>query len=155
MDNNDIINNSVNSIKSKKNMSHSTRANRSSKSHDEPEEKVSDEFKDNVLKYINIDNLIKEKQDELTDLKKKRRHHEEYILKYFDNADASQVELDNVKLRKNKYETTEGVKHDYIKEAIMEKLKDTIVTKDILENIDNKRKKITRVSLKRTGKRSD
>ena len=48
--------------------------------------KVPKEFQENVVKFVKIDDLIRKKQEELSELKKQKKPCEEFILKYLDKT---------------------------------------------------------------------
>ena len=113
--------------------------------------KVSKEFQENVLKFVKLDDLIRLKQQELSELKEKRKPCEQYILKYLDHIDQNMIEISDGKLRKNKSETKAQLSQDIIKSAILEKVKDPSIVEDILKAMEDKRPLSTHVNIKRTG----
>ena len=112
---------------------------------------VSKEFQENVIKYVKYDDAIRKKQDEVTELKKKRKPCEEYILKYLDNVGENLVEITDGKLRKNKSETKAPLSQDIIKNAISQKVNDPIIIEEILKSMENLRPLNTHVNIKRTS----
>ena len=134
---------------------------------DKEQDVVPDEFKQKVILYTKIDDLIREKAEELKELKDKRKPHEEYILNYLDKKDIPSVNLKSGKLIKNKAESTSPIKLDIIKDSIIECIKqeddlsspNDIKCKDvsdkIIELMNSKRTKTTRMALKRTFARSE
>lgn len=114
---------------------------------------VTREFQEKVIKYVKMDDLIRKKQKELSELKKQRKPCEEFILKYLANVDESTIEITGGKLIRNKAETKESLKQEYIKEAISEKVQDPKVVEEILQLMESKRPRKTRVNIKRTSVR--
>lgn len=116
--------------------------------------KVSKEFQENVVKFVKLDDLIRRKTKEVTELKKQRKPCEDYILKYLDDVDQTTIEITDGKLRKNKSETKKALNQDIIKATLTEKLTDPLDVQEILKLMENKRQLNTHVNLKRTGKRA-
>jgi hypothetical protein len=115
--------------------------------------KISKEFQENVVKFVKLDDLIRKKQKEASELKKQRKPCEDYILKYLDNVDQTTVEITDGKLRKNKSETKKALNQEIIKATLTEKLKDPLDIQEILKMMEAKRPLNVHVNLKRTGKR--
>lgn len=113
--------------------------------------KISKEFQEYVVKYVKIDDLIKKKQEEITELKSQKKPCEEYILKYLEKIDEDTIEITNGRLMKNKTEKKVGLNQDIIKASILEKVKDVNMVEEILKTMENKRSMNTKVELKRTG----
>lgn len=115
--------------------------------------KVPKEFQENVVKFVKLDDLIRKKQEELSELKKQKKPCEEYILKYLDKTDLNTIEITDGKLRKNKSETKKSLSQDIIKETLTELLKDPIKVDEALKKMEDKRPLNVHTNLKRTGKR--
>lgn len=114
---------------------------------------VTKEFQENVVKYVKLDDLIRKKQQELSELKERRKPSEEYILKYLDSVDENIIEITDGKLRKNKSETKASLNQDIIKNAISETITDPAIVEEIMKKMETKRPLNTHVNLKRTTKR--
>ncbi len=132
------------------------------KEEDEEKKVVSNEFKEKILGYIKIDDLIRIKMDEIKELKEKKELCEEYILKNLDKNESNFINIPGGKLIKNQSETKGPLKSDVIKEAIIDGLKKDNITNeentikvvdDILTLMEEKRGKVNRVNLKRTFER--
>ena len=115
---------------------------------------VSKEFYEQVVKFVKIDDLMRKKQKEMTELRSQRKPCEDFIIKYLDQIDESVVEITNGKLRKNKSETKVPLNQDIIKEAIETKVKDPKIVDSILKSMDDLRPKNVRVNIKRTSQRA-
>lgn len=115
--------------------------------------KVPKEFQENVVKFVKIDDLIRKKQEELSELKKQRKPCEEFILKYLDKTDLNTIEITDGKLRKNKSETKKALSQDIIKDTLTELLKDPLKVDEALKKMEDKRPLNVHTNLKRTGKR--
>ena len=120
------------------------------------------EFKENVVKFVKMDDLIRIKMEEIKELKEQKKPYEEYILGFLEKKDAPFVNIKTGKLIRNKSETKTPLKLDIIKESIVEGIKsennmeaasDTKyndITEKIIELMNSKRVKTTRTNLKRT-----
>lgn len=116
--------------------------------------KITKEFQENVIKYIKLDDAIKKKQEEISELKKQRVPCEKNILKFLEDNDENVIDVTDGKLRKNKSTTKQKLTEDIIKSAIGQYEKDPKIVEEILKAMDVKRPEVTHVNLKRTGKRT-
>ncbi len=124
---------------------------------------LSAEFKEKVVSYIKIDDLIKKRNDEIKELKEKKKPCEEFIITFLDKMEAEFVNVQGGKLVKNQVESKAPLKEDIIKEAIFEELKNNNLVKDeekankLLEDIlvllDRKRERKVKVNIKRVMER--
>jgi len=127
------------------------------------DQQVSNDFKEKIISFIKVDDLIRKKQEEIKELRDKKEDYEEYILKFMDKSEASFVNIPGGKLIKNQSETKAPLKIEIIKEAITEGIKKEKLTEseeinkkvldDIIELMEVKRGKVNRVNLKRTFER--
>jgi hypothetical protein len=124
-----------------------------SNNNDTDEIEISKEFQENVIAFVKFDDLIRQKQSEITDLKKKRKPKEDYILKYLDHIDETTIEISGGKLRKNKAETKVPLNQDYIKAAIATKVSNPDIIEDIMKKMDTRPTKVN-INIKRTSKRA-
>ncbi len=115
---------------------------------------ITKEFQENVIKFVKIDDLMRKKQRELSELRSQRKPCEEFILKYLDQIGESVIEISNGKLRKNKSETKVPLNQDIIKDAIKKKINDPKDIDEIIKLMDQLRPKNVRVNLKRTSHRA-
>lgn len=124
---------------------------------------ISNEFKEKVLAFIKIDDIIRKKNEEVKELKDKKKECEEYILRYLDKADAGFVNVQGGKLIKNQSESKAPLKVEIIKESIVEGIKSekiinddekfAKIVNDIMDLMDAKRGKTIRTNIKRTFER--
>lgn len=121
------------------------------------------DFKEKVVSYIKIDDLIRKKNDEIKELKEKKKPCEDFIITFLDKMEAEFVNVQGGKLVKNQVESKAPIKEDIIKEAIFEELKNNNLVKDedkankLLEDIllllDRKRERKVKVNIKRVMER--
>ena len=81
------------------------------------------QFKENVIKFVRMDDLIRQKMEEIKELKDQKKPFEEFILGYLEKKDSPFVNIKSGKLIKNKSETKAPLKLDIIKESIVEGIK--------------------------------
>lgn len=120
---------------------------------------VPNEFNEKVVKYVKIDNLIRQKDSESKLLKGERKKFEEYIIRYLDKVKETSIEIGDGELVKNETVKKKPINNDIIKEAITEKIKEDKMFKDdkerekavedILELMEKKRPQSTTVKLDR------
>jgi hypothetical protein len=119
---------------------------------EEKDGRITKEFQEHVIKYIKIDDLIRKKREEIKLLTTEKKPHEEFVLKHLDNINEGIIEIDNVKLQKNKATTKVSLSHDNIKDALKEKINDPQKIQEIIDLMDDKRPVKTRTNIKRTTK---
>ncbi len=152
----------ISSVKDSENISSQLNSKKSTKK--DKEKNISNDFKEKIMHFIKIDDLIRKKQEEIKDLKEQKEGAEEFILKFLDKNDANFVNVPGGKLIKNQSETKAPLKIEIIKEAIVEGIKKEKLTDteelnkklldDIIDIMENKRGKVNRVNLKRTFERA-
>ena len=113
-------------------------------------EKELEEFKEIVVNWVQMDDVIREKNAELKELKDDKKSLEEYILESMDKMDQSIIDISDGKLRLNKSKTTAGIKQEYIQEALTELVKDQAQAQQMTKFILEKRPTVERTNLKRT-----
>jgi hypothetical protein len=103
---------------------------------------ISNDFKEKIIKYIKIDDLIRIKQEEIKELKSQKEPCETYILRYLDTMEQTFVDIQGKgKLIKNQSESKAPLKLDMIKDAIKEGISneklvaDDVKCAQILDNI--------------------
>jgi len=112
---------------------------------------VPKEFQEKVIKYINLDDLIRKKTEEIKELKNQRKPCEDYILEYLEKVGETTIDITGGKLIKNKSETKVPLSFDTIKDAISDKITDPKIIKEILTKMTDRPKKVN-VNIKRTSK---
>jgi hypothetical protein len=140
---------------------------------DDISKEATDNFKknellDHIIKYVQIDNLIRDKRKEIREdikvLNDRKKRMEVFILKYLDDINQEQVNIDGTgKLKKNVSQVKGAIKIDNIKKSIEDGIKKEGIIKDdkrlsvllesILDLIDKNRPVTKRVYLKRIAER--
>lgn len=126
------------------------------------------ELLDHIIKYVEIDNLIRGKRKEIREdikvLNDRKKKMEVFILKYLDDINQEQINIDGTgKLKKNVSQVKGAIKIDNIKKSIEDGIKKEGIIKDekrvavllegILELIDKNRPVTKKVYLKRISER--
>jgi hypothetical protein len=140
---------------------------------DDISKEATDNFKknellDHIIKYVQIDNIIRDKRKEIREdikvLNERKKRMEVFILKYLDDINQEQINIDGTgKLKKNVSQVKGAIKIDNIKKSIEDGIKKEGVIKDdkrlsilldsILDLIDKNRPVTKRVYLKRIEER--
>ena len=102
---------------------------------------IETEFKESIIKYITMDDLIREEmiehREKINNLKTQRMELEAYIIKYLDAYEEEQVNLgDNQHLSKAQSVRKCGINKQLIQDSIYEQLKKEKMIKD--EKINHK-----------------
>lgn len=124
--------------------------------HDNDDDNIDDNitptFKNNIITYIKIDDMIKNKLEEIKELKDAKKKYEEDILNYLNNINQTSINYGEITLRKNEYTSKGSLKNEYIKEVIGNEVRDPTKIEKILENLENKKIETAtkRLGLKRT-----
>ena len=126
--------------------------NDNDKDNDKDVEFVSKEFKEQVIKYVKLDDAIKRKSEELAELKKQKKPCELFILKYMEKISVPTIEITNGKLKKNKAETKKPLSQDIIRTALSTKLKNKEDIDEVLNLMEENRPSNVNINLKRVGK---
>lgn len=81
---------------------------------------ISNELKDRVISYVKIDDIIRQKKEEIKELTNKLKPCSEYIINFLDKKDIDYVNINGGKLIKSESETKAPLKPELIKEVIKE-----------------------------------
>lgn len=121
----------------------------SDESEDEADEPVIDTsaLKEKVTGYIKIDDLIREKKEEIKELNEKKLKYEEFIKKYLEKANKTKIETNDGDIVYKKQSTKAPLKESLIETAIVKKFKDSKkitddglkIAHDILEEVNTLR----------------
>lgn len=120
---------------------------------DDPQKKVTREFRDKVIKWIEIDDSLRELRVKTKELTTEKKQFEEYILSYMDQIEEKCFNIKDGKLRKNVSKTKGPLKKQIIHQALVEIVGDSNKATAMTEHIINSRPIVERVNLKRTKNR--
>ena len=116
----------------------------------EEKKKVSAEFVNNVKKYLQVDDKIKQLKEENKKLVTEKKEKEEFILNYLQQVDEKIIDVHDGKLRRNISKTQGPLKKETIQTKLTEILGDAVKATKITDQIIKSRPIIERVTLKRT-----
>lgn len=129
-----------------------SRDDSSSSSDDKKDElKISKEFQESVIKYVKLDDLMRKKQQELSELREQKKPCEEYIIKYLEKINETAITITDGKLQKNKSENKASLNTELIKKSLSKKIADPKLLDEIMKELEDSRQVNGKVSLKRTG----
>lgn len=112
--------------------------------------KITKEFQEQVIKYVRLDDLIKEKQEELSELKGQMKPCEEYILSSLEHLNQSSIGITNGTLIKKKVEKKTPLSSEIIKAGLLKKFDDANAVEELIKMIEGERTVKTKTDLKRT-----
>lgn len=114
------------------------------------QKKVTDEFKNKVLKWLSIDDKIREYRQQIKILIKEKKDNEEYILSFLENVGEKELAVTDGKLRRNVSKTKASLNKVSIQKALDDIVKDKTKASQMVEYIINNRPIVERINLKRT-----
>ena len=116
---------------------------------------LKDEFREKVVLYVKSDDRIRELQKLVKEQQKIKKDSEEAILRHLERLGESMINISGGKIRKNQYESKGALKKEFIKDTILDKIKDPKVVEEILMKMEDKRETKINISLKRTFERDN
>jgi hypothetical protein len=116
---------------------------------------VSNEFKQMVIDWVNIDNELKLTCTKIKELKTNRKDIEHKILLQMKNIKLDLFEIDNGKIRKNVSKTKGALKHETIQNSLFKIFNDIQKANNVTKAILDDRQVVERIRLKRTYKRQN
>jgi hypothetical protein len=125
----------------------------SSDSDSNVQEKVTKEFKNKVLKWLSIDDKIREHRQQTKLLTKEKKENETFILSFLENVGEKELAVSDGKLRRNVSKTKAPLNKASIQQALTDIVKDKTKASAMTEHIINSRPVVERVNLKRTKNR--
>lgn len=112
--------------------------------------KVTNGFKNNVLKWINIDDNIREHRKAVKELNQEKKEFEESIIKYLTHVDEESIQIKDGFLKKSVTKSKEPLKKENIHTALVEITGDANKAIMLTEHILKSRKETEKISLRRT-----
>tara|TARA_B110000908_G_C10267943_1_gene466644 strand:- start:1546 stop:1929 length:384 start_codon:yes stop_codon:yes gene_type:complete len=125
----------------------------SSDSENTNQQKVTKEFKQKVLRWVALDNDLRNIRKKTKEINKEKKINEEFILNFLDSVDEKVVEIADGKLRRNISKTKAPLKKEGILAALTQITGDVVKAKELTEHILTSRPDVERVNLKRTKNR--
>ena len=112
--------------------------------------KVTNTFRNNVLKWVDIDDKIKSVRTKVKELTNEKKQFEEYILNYLSQVEEESIVIKDGKLSKNVSKSKAPLKKESIYKALVELVGDANKATSMTEHIINSRPDVQRINLKRT-----
>ena len=125
----------------------------SNDSENDNQQKVTKEFKDKVLRWVALDDELRNLRKKTKEINKEKKTNEEFILNFLESVDEKVVEIADGKLRRNVSKTKAPLKKAGILAALVQITGDSTKAKELTEHILNSRPDVERVNLKRTKNR--
>ena len=116
--------------------------------------KVTNGFKQDVLRWINIDDNIREHRKAVKDLNQQKKDFEESIIKYLTQVDEESIQIKDGFLKKAVTKSKEPLKKENIQTALVEITGDATKATMLTEHILKSRKETEKISLRRTVNRN-
>ena len=116
--------------------------------------KVTNEFKHDVLKWINIDDNIREHRKAVKELNQQKKEFEESIISYLTEVDEESIQIKDGFLKKSVTKSKEPLKKENIQTALVEITGDSSKATMLTEHILKSRKETEKISLRRTVNRN-
>jgi single-stranded DNA-specific DHH superfamily exonuclease len=103
-----------------------------------------EELKENIIKFVEIANLIKEKQEqkkkEINELNEQKKDMEEKLINYMEKNNKSKISVGNQgNIVINKYRNKEPIKKEYFTKSIRRKLDELKKTDKTFKKIDQEK----------------
>ena len=117
------------------------------------QQKITQDFKKKVLKWLEIDDQIREMRAKSKELNTEKKQHEEFILSFLEQVGEKELAVRDGKLRRNVSKTKKPLSKDSIQKALTELIKDKEKATTMTEHIINSRPTVERINLKRTKNR--
>ena len=124
-----------------------------SPSDDDVQNKVTNEFKKKVLKWLDIDDEIRAMAAKKKELENEKKQYQEFILTFLENVGEKEIATRDGKLRRNVSKTKGALKHEIIQSALTDCTNDPEKAFQMTNYIMNKRPIVERINLKRTKNR--
>lgn len=120
-----------------------------------------DALKEKVTGFLKVDDLIREKKEEIKELTEKKLKFEEFIKNYLENANKSKIETKDGDIVFKKQTTKAPLKEAMLEQAIVKKFQDTKkitdsgvkIAHDILEEVNNMRGVSVKSNIRRMKKK--
>jgi hypothetical protein len=117
------------------------------------QKKVTKEFRMKVLKWIEVDDQLRQVRAKIKELNTEKKQNEEFILHYMEQIEEKCFNIKDGKLRRNISKCKGPLKKAMIQKALVEITQDDIKAKAMTDHILNSRPIVERINLKRTRNR--
>ena len=137
-------------------MSESSKSNSDDENETENENKedlITEEFVEIVKNWVKIDDEIREKNNQIKELKDEKKEYETFILEFMQNNHENVINISDGKLRVNKSTTKAALKQESIQSSLFDLTRDPNKALQMTKYILDNRPLAERVNLKRTKNR--
>ena len=117
------------------------------------QELITEEFVEIVKNWVKIDDEIRQKNNEIKELKDEKKEYETFILEFMQNNNENVINISDGKLRVNKSTTKSGLKQESIQNSLFDLTRDPNKALQMTKYILDNRPISERVNLKRTKNR--
>jgi hypothetical protein len=121
-------------------------------SHNErPKEKsgVTSEFQDKVIRYLKIEDILKDTQKEIKGLRNEKKKCEDFIIVYLKKLEADHINVNGGKLNVHETKRKGALKPEYIKQVLIDELKDESIVEKLIKRVDDKRPVVVKSTLRK------
>ena len=116
----------------------------------EVQQKVTRAFRDNVLKWVEIDDDIRSIRAKVKELNDEKKQFEEQIISYLTKVDEESIIIKDGKLSKSISKTQAPLKKEVIHKSLTELVGDSTKAMAMTEHIINNRETTQKIRLSRT-----
>ena len=137
-------------------MSESSKSNSEEENENENENKedlITEEFVEIVKNWVKIDDEIREKNNQIKELKDEKKEYETFILEFMQNNHENVINISDGKLRVNKSTTKAALKQESKQSSLFDLTRDPNKALQMTKYILDNRPLAERVNLKRTKNR--
>ena len=124
-----------------------------SDSESDVQNKITNEFKKNVKKWVEIDDTIRQIRAKSKELAQEKKDYEEYILNFLESVDEKSVGIADGKLTRSVSQCKAPLKKENVHKALVEITGDSNKALQMTDHIIKSRGTTERVNLKRTRNR--
>lgn len=114
------------------------------------DKQVSEQFKQTVIMWVQLDDQLKELAQQSKELKEQKKELDDYILNYLGNIGENSIKITNGNIIRNISKTKVPLKKEHIIDKLKTILKDEEKSKLIVDDIYNSRPEAQKINLKRT-----
>lgn len=125
----------------------------SSDNNETVQNKVTPEFKNKILKWVSLDDSIRELRAKTKEITAEKKELEQFILDFLHDVDEKSVAISDGKLSRNVSKTKAPLKKETIAKSLNEITKDMNKAQLMTDHILNSRPMVERINLKRTRNR--
>ena len=112
--------------------------------------KVTEDFRRNVLKWVSLDDTLRELRAKVKEITTEKKQYEENVLNFLETVEEKSIEIKDGKLSRSISKTKSPLKKDLILKSLIEITNDPNKASTMTDHILNNRQIVERINLKRT-----